>query len=399
MKIYIVGIGTGSRDNLTVEAINKIESADLIIGASRMTQSFNYLSTPKVNAYLSEDIQLILEKSSAKNVAILVSGDVGFFSATKKLIQRLKDYTIELIPGISSIVYFSAKVNLSWDNMKIISVHGREGSVLGSVMKNEKTFVLTGGKNKVNSIISSLIDSHIPNLKIYVGENLSYENEKITTGNLSELHGKSFSDLSVMIIENNTTTNIMRHIEDDEFTRGKVPMTKDEVRSIVVSKLRLNETDIVYDVGAGTGSVSVEIALNVSEGEVYAIEKNIEAVELIKTNREKFRAYNMKVISGTAPHAMEDLPPPNKVFIGGSSKSLEDIISLSLKKNPNVKIVVTAIALETVSSTLECFKKFNLKNVEIVQVNVSKAKSIASYNMMMGQNPVYIFSGDGNYEK
>lgn len=399
MKVYIVGIGTGSREQLTTGALKAIEAADLIIGASRMTETFSYLNAKKVNAYLSEDIISILEKSDAKHVVVLVSGDTGFFSATKKLILGLKDYTIELIPGISSIVYFSAKVGLSWEDMKIISVHGREKSVLPSVMKNEKTFILTGGKNKASSVITSLIKSGIKGINIYVGENLSYENEKITIGSLEELENNEFSDLSVMIIENKTPIKGSRHIEDEEFTRGKVPMTKSEVRSIVISKLQLKEEDIIYDVGAGTGSVSVQMALTSSEGEVYAIEKNPDAVELIKTNREKFGAYNLNIVSGLAPSAMEGLPAPNKVFIGGSSDSLEEIISLVLSKNKNARIVVTAIALETVSKTLECFKKFNMKNVEIIGVSISKSKEVGSYNMMMGQNPVYVFSGDGSDEE
>ncbi|KMT21844.1 precorrin-6y C5,15-methyltransferase (decarboxylating) subunit CbiE [Clostridium cylindrosporum] len=400
MKIYIVGIGTGNKDLMTGEALKVVESSDLLIGASRMLEAFSYLETPKINSYLSKEIKGILENNKeAKKVSIIVSGDVGFFSATKKLLLELEGYDVELIPGISSIVYFASKLKANWDDMKIISLHGRDESIIASIMKNAKTFILTGGKNKVNSICKSFVDAGLDNIVVSVGENLSYDNEKITTGIPSRLQGLEFDDLSVMLVENKSPINKFNSfgIADEEFARGDVPMTKSEVRSIVMSKLRLQENDIAYDVGAGTGSVSIEMALAASE--VYAIERNPKGIELINENREKFNAYNLKAIEGLAPDSLLDLPAPDKVFIGGSGKKLDEIIELCLKKNPRVRIVVTAIALETVAQTIECFKKFNIKNSEIVQVNISKARSVANYNMMIGQNPIYIFSGDGSVDE
>lgn len=396
MKIYIVGIGTGSKDEMTDRAVKIIESSDMIIGHRRMLDLFSHLDVPKENAYLSKDIEKLLENTTKKSVSILVSGDIGFFSATKKLLNVVKKYNYELVPGISSIVYFSSKLGLSWDDMKIISLHGREKSLLGSIGRNKKIFLLTGGENTVEKIINDLYTAKVEDVLIHVGENLSYENEKLTTGDIKSLLGKEFSSLSVMVIENKSIIETQTQgIPDEEFTRGKVPMTKSEVRSIVLSKLKLKEDDVIYDVGSGTGSVSIEMALTSYLGEVYSIEKNSEGVDLTLHNREKFKAYNIRVIEGIAPKVLEKLPKPNKVFIGGSSGNIEDIISLCFDKNPNVRIVVTAVAVESISKTFEVFKKLKISNVEIVQVSISKAKVLGGYNMMMGQNPVYIFSGEG----
>lgn len=402
MKVYIVGIGIGSKAYLTEKATKIVEESDLIIGANRMLETFNYLDTKKVNSYLSEEIKAILDETNVENVSILVSGDVGFFSATKRIIKALEGYNVELIPGISSIVYFSAKVEINWDNMKIISAHGRDVNIVGSVMKYPRVFVLTGGKNKVSNLLNQLSKSGIEDLNIYIGENLSYENEKITNGTVEELLNYEFDDLSVMIVENpnpRSYESVKFGIDDSEFVRGEVPMTKSEIRAIALSKLKLKESDIVYDIGSGTGSVAIEAALLADEGTVYAIEKNPKAIKLININREKFRAYNIEVIEGTAPDDLENLPAPDKVFIGGTGNQMEEIIETCIKKNPNVRMVVNAIAVETISKTIECFKKFNIKHTEIVQMNVSKSKKVGSYNMMMAHNPVYIFSGDAGVDE
>jgi precorrin-6Y C5,15-methyltransferase (decarboxylating) len=287
---------------------------------------------------------------------------------------------------------------MSWDNIRIISSHGRDANVLGAVMTNNKTFILTGGEHSVKSICNLLHNNNLGQLDVYVGENLSYENECIVKSTVEELTFMDFENLSVMIVINN---NILKGeytthgIEDTEFVRDEVPMTKGEVRSVSLSKLKLKENQTVYDIGAGTGSVSIEMALRCTQGIVYAIEKNEQAIELIKKNKKKFGANNLKIIKAEAPMGIEKLPPPDRVFIGGSSGNMESIVETVLKKNPKVRIVINVITIETLSEVVNCFKKFNLKNVDIVQLSISKSKKVGQYNMMIGQNPVFILSAEG----
>ena len=172
-------------------------------------------------------------------------------------------------------------------------------------------------------------------------------------------------------------------------------MTKCEVRSISLSKLRLTCDAVVWDVGAGTGSVSVEAALQAADGEVYAIEKKEEAVKLLKENKRKFGADNLTVVQGFAPEALLELPVPSHAFIGGSSGNLKEILEILLARNPGVRIVINAIALETVAEAVECLKTLPVCDTDIVSVSVGKAKEVGSYHMMMGQNPVYIISCTG----
>ena len=162
-----------------------------------------------------------------------------------------------------------------------------------------------------------------------------------------------------------------------------------------LAKLGLKEDSICYDVGAGTGSVSIEIAKRAWKGRVWAIEKKPLAVELLKKNRLKFKAENLEIIEGMAPEALEDLEVPTHAFIGGSSGNMERILQLLLKKNPRVRIVINCIALETVAETLACLKHLPVEKTEILQLAVSKAKAVGSYHMMMGENPIYIISCTG----
>lgn len=400
MKIYIVGIGPGDTENITVKASNVIKESDLIIGHTRMLKVFESIKCEKRDAYLSNDIKEIIGETEKEIITILVSGDVGFFSASRNLLKVLNEYNVELIPGISSIVYFSSKVGLNWEDMNIISLHGRNTSILGSIKENEKTFLLMGGENTVENLLKDLKNANVENILIYVGENLSYENEKITIGNIESLINQSFSTLSVVIIKNKSQIEnyAYRNIPDNEFIRGKVPMTKAEVRNLVIGKLALKKGDIFYDIGAGTGSISIEAANLLTYGEVYAVEKNTKAVDIIKLNKDKFNVYNLKIIEGESPYAIKELKAPDKVFIGGSGGKLEEIIKAVIDKNPKVRIVVTGISLETITEAFKVFKKLELSNIEIVQVAISKAKNLGEYNMMIGENPIYIFSGDGKGE-
>lgn len=169
-------------------------------------------------------------------------------------------------------------------------------------------------------------------------------------------------------------------------------MTKEEVRSIALSKLALTRQAVVYDIGAGTGSIGIECALAAPEGMVYAIEKKEEAQKLLLENQRRLRAFNLKPIAGSAPEALQKLPAPTHAFIGGSSGSMDAIITLLLEKNPKVRIVISAIALETVSEVMRILQKSRFAQQEVVQVSVARAKALGSYHMMMGQNPVYLFT-------
>ena len=187
-------------------------------------------------------------------------------------------------------------------------------------------------------------------------------------------------------------------VPDCEFIRGKVPMTKEEIRTVSISKLNLNYDSIVYDIGSGTGSVAVEIAMLSEKISVYAIEKNPEALELIGANSEKFYCDNICRVEGSAPEVLNDLPAPTHAFIGGSSGKILDIVKVLINKNPKVRIVANAVSLETLKELIMLENELPIDDFEVVTLNVSKTHAVGSYHMMKAENPVYICSFRGRIE-
>ena len=172
-----------------------------------------------------------------------------------------------------------------------------------------------------------------------------------------------------------------------------MPITKEVVRSQVVAMLGRGQRTIIYDVGAGTGSVAVELALANPLSTIYAFEINPEACDLISQNKEKFGTYNLVLVSGKAPQSLLDIPPPTKVFIGGTKGNLGDIVDVVLGKNKNCHMVVSAIAVETFSRAIDIFATRQIPNMEVTQLAVSKTKAVGNYHMLMGQNPIFLISG------
>lgn len=400
-KISLVGIGMGAEKTLTLEGKKVLNEAELLIGAKRMTEAVQKPGQMVLHEYRSEKIvEYIREHPKYRTVAIALSGDVGFYSGAKKLIDQL-DGNVEVICGISSVVYFMSKIGLSWDDAKIVSAHGRNCNLISLIRHNPKVFSILGTEDGVAVLASRLVYYGMGDVTLYVGENLSYENEKIfhdKAANLTEYRGDALSVVTACN-EKATPMSAVHGISDGEFLRGKAPMTKEEVRTVSLSKLRLSEDSVCYDVGAGTGSVSVEMALRAWMGQVYAIEKKEDALALLKENKKKFAVDNLAIIPGVAPEAMTELPAPTHAFIGGSSGNMQDIINLLLEKNPKVRIVINCITLETVTEAMNAIRDFGLEDVDIVQLAAARSKSIGRYHMMMGENPIYIISCSGRGEE
>ncbi len=397
--IVLAGIGMGTPENMTREVWEACCQADCIIGARRMLQSVEALGKPVFSAYQTDEICHFIDiHPEYGKIVLVLSGDVGFYSGAKKLLETLKKPGVQvtLLPGISSVVYFCSRLQISWEDVKLCSVHGRDGNLVAAVREHPKVFTLLGGTDGVRSLCRELLEYGMGRVNITVGERLHYETERIVKGTPEELAEEAFDGLCVALLENpDAFSGIPACLEDELFLRGKAPMTKSEVRSVSVAKLRLTRDAVVYDVGAGTGSVTIEMALQASQGTVYAVEKKAEAADLIEENKRRFGTSNIQVVQGLAPGALQELPAPTHVFIGGSSGNLKEILEVILRKNPKVRIVMNAITLETVGEMNDCLKELPLKDGEIVQLTVARAKAVGGYQMMMGQNPVYIVACTG----
>ena len=397
-SVQIVGIGPGSRDAMTQEVRRAIEEADCLIGARRMLDAARGGQKTFAAIAPQEIADFLRAHREYRRCVVVMSGDTGFFSGTKKLLPLLSGCEVRVLPGLSSLSYLCAMLQTSYEDVHVVSLHGRAHDIAADVRAHARVFALVGGEHGVNDLCRTLTENGLGTVTVSVGERLSYEDETITTGTAEELQSKAFAPLSAVLIENDYPDAVVTHgLPDEAFLRGAgevgvVPMTKSEVRAIALSKLRLTERAVCCDIGAGTGSVAIEMALQAKRGHVYAVERRIDAVELLKKNQAAFHVENLTVVSGTAPEACRDLPAPTHAFIGGSAGNLRDIVSMLLAKNPHVRIVATAISLESVAELTACMKDFAFTEAEAVSVQIARGKKAGLYNLMTGQNPVYIFT-------
>lgn len=400
-EISLIGTGMGNTGTLSIAGKEALESAGLVIGSGRLLETaravINAQDKEMFNAYDADIIyNYIKENPQYKNIAIMLSGDTGFYSGAGRLYEKLQElagYNIDIIPGISSVAYFAARLKINWQDVKLLSLHGRTQNVIAAIKSNEKTFILLGMKDSVAGLADICIKYGLKELVFHIGCNFGYSGEEIISGSPEDFTGfinKGF--LYCAIIENPfAKENIVTHgIPDSQFIRGNVPMTKEEIREISVSKLHLARDSVVYDIGAGTGSVAVECARMAYNGKVYAVEKNEEAIKLIEQNKILHGTDNLEIIKGEAPGILGGLEVPTHVFIGGSSGRLNQIIDIIFSKNGNARIVINAVTLETITEVQSIIKEKRLRGTDITCITVSKAKEAGNYHMMAGLNPVWI---------
>ena len=393
MKVYIVGIGMDGEKTLTREAENAINEAGLLIGAERMIKPFRDTGKETFCSYIPQDIADKLNSCSYDTAAVLMSGDCGFFSGTKKLLLTLKNHDVKVISGISSVSYFCSRIGISYEKMKFITLHGHDSSIAINVMLNEYCFFLLGGNISAKEVCRKLSGCGLEDVNVYIGSDLGYQSEKIITGKASELHDIKADGLAVLVAENPKYLRyIPSAINDEKFLRRTIPMTKSEVRGIVISKLNIHSDSVVWDIGCGTGTVSVEAAYRCPDGKVLAFDKKPEAAVLTAENAARFGCDNIYVTQGECPEILRDAEAPDKVFIGGSSGNMCEIFEVIRRKNQCADIVVTAVSLETLHDAAGCFKNFGIVP-EIVQISVTRTNNIGSHTMLQAQNPIFIISG------
>ena len=394
--ITLIGMGSGTPGSLTAQGLAALQGADRILGAKRLLATLPEGCTGNRQAlYKPDEILACLAAHPDEEIALVYSGDTGFYSGASQLLPMLRAFGIScrVLPGLSSVQLLAAAVGRPWQDWTLVSAHGCACDPVAECMMNRSVFFLTGGTETPASLCQKLTDAGMGEAHGVVGENLGTEAETIRYGSAAELAGQSFAQLSVLLVENFDLPQLRAPgFPDESFIRGEVPMTKQEVRAAALAKLAVHPADTLWDVGAGTGSVSVELALTAPAGQVYAVECDPEACALIQQNREKFAAYNLTLIEGKAPDALDALPAPDAVFIGGTKGNMDAVIDAVLHKNPVARLCITAIALETLSAAVAVLTAHGL-SAEVTQIAVSRTKKAGSLHLLMANNPVFLITG------
>ena len=446
-KIFIIGAGLGA-GSITEDAKNALAESSVVLGAERLLSEYASFIRGKrcVAKYGAEDVLAAANGAGAETfqgadpaqsangagaVAVLVSGDPGFYSAALKICAAFdskaaggaeagsaqsggveaggaqssgveaggaqsggaEKYCVRVIPGISSLNAMFAALGMPWQDAALCSMHGKDVNAAEYVRRNRITFFLTG-KNTAQ-LSEKLCAAGYEDIKLYVGQDLGSADQSVISCTAKELAEKQLSSLTVIVAENpDADASVRTGIPDEEFIRGSVPMTKSEVRAVLMSKLGIKPDMICADIGAGTGSCTAEMALAAWNGRVYSIDPNPEAVALIKENCRKLHIGNVEAREGLAPDDIKDLPPLDAAFIGGSKGHMTEIFSEILGKNPNCRIVVSSIVLQTLSSALDAFAAFGIEP-EVVQIAAAASKRVSGLDMMMARNPIFLISGGG----
>ena len=437
MKITLIGTGCGTPATLTEEGKHALERAEVIFGAARVLSGLPGVCTRTSDSSRKKTVQAkpkqicdllagYVEEGTIENAAIALSGDSGFYSGARilkeRILERFGDICpVEIIPGISSVQMLAARLGIPWQDWNLVSAHGVGCDPVYEIMKGKETFFLTGGKYTADVICRELAEAGLGDLRVTVGENLTYLHEdknvstdtghvdsipasdpdmkieNIFTGTASECAERSFSDLAVLLVDTKTPDGKQliqcrrpAGMPDDVFARGKVPMTKMEVRCVILGKMAVSENDVVWDIGAGTGSVSVELAMQARQ--VWAVERRDEAVELIRENREKFGRWNLRIAWGEAPMDLKELPDPDAVFVGGSGGHLGEILHEVWRRNGRARICISATLLETLQESLAAFAEREIEP-DIVQIAVTRSEKVGGRHMMRAGNPIYVITG------
>lgn len=378
--IDVISAGPGGAELLTAQAKAAIENAEAVFCAQRNAD----LVSPDKRRPLTPFEDAMAAMEGLNHPAVLVSGDAGLYSMLGLLTRHFGWECLRVIPGVSSLQAFCARLSIPWQNAKILSAHGRDcapEALCYYARTSPAVLLLLDGEHDPRWVQGTLRVAGLDHLPITVGERISLPDEQI-----APYEDRDYDPLSVLLITNPHPASGLPPVglSDDAFIRGKTPMTKREIRIQVLAALQLPPDAVVWDVGAGTGSVSVECARQCPLGAVYAVERDGDALALIEQNKQQFHLQNLHVIPGEAPEVLADLPAPTHVFLGGTGKRTKDIYAAL---PAGVRVVATAVTLESAQEFAAL-----LPDYEAAQIAVSRLEKVGSYRMFRASNPVFVFS-------
>ncbi len=412
-EIYLIGMGPGSADCLTEEARACLLSLDALAGAERTIALYREVGgrAEAERCFVSFRTAALLHfletlPTCCRKVGFLFTGALSVYSGAAALASALEDVGIprarlHFVSGLSSLDYFLDRLGERRESVTILSLHGREGSVLPLLPKAGKLLCLLGGADQLENIAAELLDFGLSQTEMVLGSRLSYPSEQICRGKPADFLGQKADSLSLLYLRCQPGEEVLQPADfyrcglaDGRFFRASgVPMTKQAARALTLARLPLREDALIYDIGAGSGSVSVELSLHVPRGRVLAFESEAAALDVLRENRRRFLCGNLRIVPGTAPDTLPsaDSPDgrPDLVFIGGSRGRLSSIIKVVLAQSPYCTIAVHAVTMETEQEILQLAAQLaESHSLQIETLSVSEFRQLGSYHMRSAQNPI-----------
>ena len=336
----------------------------------------------------------------SQSVVVLASGDPLFFGIGSILIKALGPENVAIYPNISSIAAAFARIKEPWSQVRVVSLHGRKNdeALLNALHEGNAVAVFTDPANNPAWIAKKLIAEDFANIKMCVLESLGSDAERFNWYSLEQASGLTFSEPNLVILKRDSPAQRLKNIPhlgipDNYFVHEKGLITKSEIRAISLAKLQLLPDHVLWDLGAGSGSVSIEAALLARRGKVIAVEKNPARVNQININMNQFGITNMEVVQAVLPDGLAGLPRPDRIFIGGGGRNLEQIIKVAAGfLKPNGIVVINTVLMPNVLKAMETLEALDFKT-SMVQAQISLSRKMPWAERLEAQNPVWIISG------
>lgn len=403
--VIIIGMGLSRRD-LTEEHLKIIESADILIGGKRHLDAFEGISAVKktITKNLSDVIRYIQDQMHQHRIVVLASGDPLYYGIGSLLVKALGSENCVIYPNLTSVGGAFARIKEPWQNAKVISLHGRdrETELFDALDRYEQILVFTDPSNSPNWVAELLIKYRYQGFRMCVLEMLGSLSERVGWYSPDQAATGTFRDPNVVILKRSeagyrpasSIGSVRLGAPDDTYSHRKGLITKAEVRAVTISKLHLNADDIFWDLGAGSGSVSIEASLFVRRGKIFAVEKNTDRIEQIKENRDRFGVKNLHVIQAALPEGLEELPRPDRIFIGGGGEALDEIIAAASDfLKPDGRIVINTVLLENMNTAMGRLRRLGY-HTDLVQVQINRGRPMPWGERLDAQNPVWIVTGE-----
>jgi precorrin-6Y C5,15-methyltransferase (decarboxylating) len=399
--VAIIGMGLSPED-LTPRHRQIIESADILVGGQRLLDFFKTTAAQKqpIDKNIAKAVEFIKDRMETQSVVVLASGDPLFFGIGSILVKALGPENVAVYPNISSIAAAFARIKEPWSQVRVVSLHGRKNddALLKALKEANTVAVFTDSTRNPAWIAERLIAEDMANFKMCVLESLGTAAERFNWYNLAQVSETVYSEPNLVVLKRNSQAQRFKQIphlgvSDNYFAHEKGLITKSEIRAVTLAKLQILPDHVLWDLGAGSGSVSVEASLLARRGKIIAVEKNLERIQQIKFNMNQFGITNLEVVQAVLPDGLAGLPQPDRIFIGGGGRNLVEIIKVSVDSlKSNGRVVINTVLMPNVLAAMETLAALGLKT-SMVQVQISHSRKMPWAERLEAQNPVWIISG------
>lgn len=401
--IHVVGVGNEGAASLTPRARALVEQAEILVGGQRVLDLFPHVGAERVKlgARVDDTLAAVAPRRLTRRIVVLATGDPNYFGVTRTLLRHVPAEALDIVPNVSALQWAFAKAREPWDDAIFLTVHGRPmAGLVDAVRGRPKVCLFTDETNTPAAVARALLDAGLGGYRAVLCEDLGGPAERVSRMSLEELARHRAHPLNTLILLASETTPPSATAwtpgwPEELFDQRKPKLgliTKREVRVLSLARLALRPDSIVWDIGAGSGSVSIEAARLAPRGRVFAVEKNAEDVEIVRANVAKFAVPHVTVVHAIAPDALESLPDPDAVFVGGSGGRLADILAIAAKHlRPDGRIVVNAITVDTLHETVATFRALGLEH-EAILVSIARSKPLLDMMSFEALNPVYVIT-------